>query len=110
MFPFWKRVPRYVVVKVASLLRSRDPLNSGLLVHYCEEGLRYGEVLRRGEGSLRCCILVALLLSAFLSFLLLLCFFYLLAPLLNPTPPYSIKQYNMRDLRNINEKTMNHAF
>ena len=31
-------------------------------------------------------------------------FFYLLAALLIPTSPYSIEEYNMRDLCDINEK------
>ena len=31
-------------------------------------------------------------------------FLCLSAPLLIPTSPYSIEQYNMRDYRNINEK------
>ena len=72
--PVLEKGPRYTATKVASLLRSRDPLNSGLRVRCCEGGLRCGEVLRRGKGSLRRCVLVALMLSAFLSFLLMFCF------------------------------------
>ena len=61
-------------------------------------------MLRRGEESLRRGEPVAFLLSAFLSFLLMLWFLCLLAALLIPTSPYSIEQYNMKDQRDINEK------
>ena len=88
--PVLEKGPCYDATKVASLLRSQDPLNSGLQVRCYEGGLCCSEVLRRGEGSLRCCLPVSLLLSAFLSFLLMLCFLSL-AVLLIPTSPYSIE-------------------
>ena len=73
--PVLENGPRYTAMKVASLLRRRDPLNSSLWVRCCEGGLRCGEVIRCGEESLRRCVPVALLLSAFFSFLLLFYFF-----------------------------------
>ena len=95
--PILERGPRYAAAKVALLLCSRSPSNSDLLVRCCEGGLRSDEVLHRDEP-------IAFLLSAFLSFLLLLWVFFLLVALLIPTSPYSIEQYNMRDQRDINEK------
>ena len=95
--PVLEKGPRYVATKIASLLHSRSPSNSDLLVCCCEGGLHSGKVLRRGE-------LVAFLLSSFLSFLLLFWFFCLSTALLIPTSSYSIEQDNMRDQRDINEK------
>ena len=67
------------------------PLISGFLVRCGEGDLRRGEVLHRGEGGLRNGEPVTLCDAAFSSFLLLLCFFCLLAALLIPTSPYSIE-------------------
>ena len=74
-------VPSYAAAKVASLLRSRDPLNSGPLVRCCEGGL-----LSNSTSVVRLFVIFAFVM-----------FFCLLAPLLIPTSPYSIEQYNMRD-------------
>ena len=75
-----ERGPRYAAAKAASLLRSRGPSNSDLLVRCCEGGLRSGEETVR-----------LFVISAFVLF------FCLLTALLIPTSPYSIEQYNMRD-------------
>ena len=90
-------MPRYAAAKVASLLRSQDPLNSGLLVRCCEGGLRCKEsAMPRGRVSspLRTSSTSVVRLFFISNFVL---FFCLLAVLLIPTSPYSIEQYNMRD-------------